>query len=219
MSRLFSQLENIGHDRTDVEGPGADQKAASEGVPPASTQAAPHDLSAAPPLSTATSAQQARPDYTPSSTVHSQISGYAISSQLSLSSRPQPPAIPSRSSWPVRLWFVSLLALIGLSLAMLLAPRDDGTAVRPAAQEPAGMAATPAANVAPPPPLPAPSRPVKTPAIVEERPVAAAPADKPAARRQPAPAEQPATAPRAPAGDAGCSEAMAAMNLCSASPR
>jgi hypothetical protein len=227
MSRLFSQLENIGHDRTDVERPAAGQEVGTAGVPPASTEAGPQNLSGAPPPLTEA---PARPNYSPASTVPSQIPGYTIASQLALSSRAQPPATPSRATWPVRLWLLSLLALIGLSLAMLLSPRDDNTAAQRPAPRPAGMALEPAEDDGPSLPPASPSSPAKAEATVETKPTtAAAPiartADKPVARRQPsqlsqpsqAPADKPATAPRAPAGDAGCSAAMAAMNLCSAS--
>nr|WP_217345122.1 hypothetical protein [Noviherbaspirillum sp. L7-7A]MBV0879346.1 hypothetical protein [Noviherbaspirillum sp. L7-7A] len=229
MSRLFSQLENIGHGRTDGETPGPDQEAASAAVPPASTQAGPQGLSAAsPPLTEA----PAKPNYGPASALQLQIPGYAIASQLALSSRPQPPAMPSRATWPVRLWFLFLLALIGISLAMLLTPRDDNASVKGPVPGPASMAVTPKADDEPlqPPDLPSPAR--KAQAAIEKKPGPAAtpiarPADPPIARRQPprssqpsqpsqAPADQPAAAPRTPAGDAACSAAMAAMNLCSA---
>ena len=220
MSRLFSQLENIGHDRTDVEKPAPDPQAATAGVPPASTQAGPQDLSAAPPPLTEA---PARPNYGPASTLQSQIPGYAIASQLALPSRPQPPATPSRATWPVRLWFLSLLALIGISLAMLLSPRDDTAPVQRQVPGPAAMAPE-LKDDEPLQPPGVPASPVKAEANIEKKstpavaPVAR-PADKPVARRQPSqpPADQPAAAPRAPAGDAGCSAAMAAMNLCSAS--
>lgn len=224
MSRLFSQLENIGHDRTDVERPAAEEQSGTAGVAPASTRAGPQNLSAMPPpLKEA----PAKPNYSPPSTVRSQMPGYAIASQLALSARPQPPAPPSRATWPVRLWFLSLLALIGLSLAMLLWPRDDTTVAQRPASRPAATALEPTEDDAllPPPALPvAPSASAKAGATAETKPTPAAapvarPADQPVARRQssqPA-ADQPATAPRAPAGDAGCSAAMAAMNLCSAS--
>ena len=146
MSRLFSQLENIGHDRTEVERPAADQEAAATGVPPASAQAGPQNQSAAPPPPTKA---PARPDYSAASTVHSQIPGYAIASQLALGSRPLPPAAAPRATWPVRLWLLSLLALIALSLAMLLSPRNDNTA----SPRPAGMALEPDADDEPSPPL------------------------------------------------------------------
>jgi hypothetical protein len=224
MSRLFSQLENIGHDRTDVEKPAPDREAATAGVPPAPTQAGPQDLSAAqPPLTEA----PARPNHSPASTLQSQIPGYAIASQLALSSRPQAPVTPSRATWPVRLWFLSLLALIGISLAMLLSPRDDTASVQRQVPGPAAMAPELKEDDEPlqPPGVPAPpSSPAKAEASIEKKSTPAAapvarPADKPVARRQPSqpPADQPAAAPRAPAGDAGCSAAMAAMNLCSAS--
>lgn len=226
MSRLFSQLENIGHDRTDVERPAANQEVGTAGAPPASTEARPHNPSAAPsPAADAPS----RPNYSSSSTAPSQIPGYVIASQLSLSSRPVVSAAPARATWPVRLWFVLLLALIGLSLAMLLSPRDDTTAVQHAAPRPAGMAPEPTEDDGPslPPAPPSPPAKTKAEAVVETRPATAAasvakPVDKPVARRQlpqpsPPPAEPSASAPRAPAGDAGCSAAMAAMNLCSAS--
>lgn len=225
MSRLFSQLENIGHDRTDVERPAANQEAADPGVPPASTQEGPQKLSAMPPPA---AIAPDRPNYSPSSAVQSHIPGYAIASQLALSSRPQPAAAPSRATWPVRLWFLSLLALIGLSLAMLLSPRDDSTAVQRPPPGAVGMTLTPSGDDEPlPSPLavpPSPSSPVKAETAVEKRPTPAATpiakaAEKPTARQQPPrpPSEQPTTAPRAPAGDVGCSAAMAAMNLCSAS--
>ena len=225
MSRLFSQLENIGHDRTDVEKPAPDQEAATAGVPPASTQAGPQNLSAAPPPLTEA---PTRPDYSPASTLQPQIPGYAIASQLALSSRPQPAAAPSRATWPVRLWFLSLLALIGLSLAMLLSPRDDSTAVQRPPPGAVGMTLTPSGDDEPSPSSipapPSPSAPMKAETAVEKTPTPAATpiakaAEKPTARQQPPrpPSEQPTTAPRAPAGDAGCSAAMAAMNLCSAS--
>jgi hypothetical protein len=227
MSRLFSQLENIGHDRTDVEKPAPDQGAATAGVPPASTQAGPQDLSAAPPPLTEA---PTRPNYSPASTLQPQIPGYAIASQLALSSGPRPPVTPSRATWPVRLWFLSLLALIGISLAMLLSPRDDTASVQRPAPGPAAMAPELKEDDEPlqPPGVPASpaasSSSVKAEAGIEKKSVPAAapvasPAEKPVARRQPSrpPADQPATAPRPPAGDAGCSAAMAAMNLCSAS--
>ncbi|WP_194713563.1 hypothetical protein [Noviherbaspirillum soli] len=224
MSRLFSQLENIGHDRTDVERPAASQEAGTAGAPPASAEARPHNLSAAP---SAAADVPSRPNYGSSSTASSQIPGYAIASQLSLSSRPAAPAEPSRTTWPVRLWFLSLLALIGLSLAMLLSPRDDTTAAQRAAPRPAGIAPEPTEDDEPSLPPVQPAPPAKAMAAVENRPTTAAasvakPADKPVARRQLSEpsqplADSPATPPRAPAGDAGCSAAMAAMNLCSAS--
>ena len=225
MSRLFSQLENIGHDRTDVEKPAANQEAADPGVPPAFTQEGPQKLSAMPPPA---AMAPDRPNYSPSSAVQSHIPGYAIASQLALSARPQPAAAPSRATWPVRLWFLSLLALIGLSLAMLLSPRDDTTAVQRPAPKAAGMTLEPSGDDEPSPSLPLPPAlppsPPEAETAVEKRPTPAATpiakaAEKPTARQQPPrpPSEQPATAPRAPAGDAGCSAAMAAMNLCSAS--
>lgn len=224
MSRLFSQLENIGHDRTDVERPAADQEADAAGSAPASTPAEPHHLSAAPPPPA--DAPPGR-QYSPASTAHPQIPGYAIASQLSLSSSPVAPSPPSRATWPVRLWFLALLTLIGVSLAMLLSPRDDTTASQRPAQRPAAIAPAPTDDDAPSLPPAAPSSPAKAKATVKTKPATAvAPVaravDKPVAQAQPPqpsekPAAPPATAPRAPAGDAGCSAAMAAMNLCSAS--
>lgn len=227
MSRLFSQLENIGHDRTDVERPAADQEVGSADAPPA-TQTRPHGPSA-PPLPA--SDAPLRPNYSPASTAPSQIPGYAIASQLSLSSRPVAPAAPSRASWPLRLWFISLLALIGLSLAMLLSPRDDTTAAQRATPRSTGMMQEPIDDDEPSLPTAPPASsaaPAKAKAAVDSIPAAAAasvarPVDKPVVRRQlpqpPAPPADPpaAAAPRAPAGDAACSAAMAAMNLCSAS--
>ena len=231
MSRLFSQLENIGHDRTDVERPAVHQAGGTADTAPPAPQTSPHGPSDVP-LPGADAAP--RPDYRPPSTAPSQIPGYAIASQLALSSRPVPAAAASRANWPVRLWFLSLLALIGLSLAMLLSPRDDTTAVQHAASRSAGVAPEPLDDDAPSlpspasPASPAPSSPpAKAKPAVEGTPATAAasvarPADKPLARRQlPQPSAPPAdpadAAPRAPAGDPGCSAAMAAMNLCSAS--
>jgi len=232
MSRLFSQLENIGHDRTDVERPAAHEAVGTAGAAPPATPARPQGPSAAP---LPAAGAPLRPNYSPPSTAPSQIPGYAIASQLSLSSRPVAPAAPSRASWPVRLWFISLLALTGLSLAMLLSPRDDTTAAQRAAPRSAGVAPEPTDDDAPSLPSPAPpapsSPPAKAQAAVESLPATAAasvakpaekPADKPVIRRQlpqpsAPPADPPAAAPRAPASDPACSAAMAAMNLCSAS--
>lgn len=226
MSRLFSQLENIGHDRTDVERPAAQEQAGTADVAPAPAQAGQQNLSAAPPPLTESPAQS---NFRPASaTVRSQMPGYAIASQLALSDRPQPPAPPSRATWPVRLWFLSLLALIGLSLAMLLWPRDDTTVAQHPAPRPAATAPEPTGDDAllPPPAVPAaPSASATAGATAQTKAAPAAapvarPADQPVARRQPSQpsTDQPATPARAPAGDAGCSAAMAAMNLCSASP-
>jgi len=228
MSRLFSQLENIGHDRTDVEKQAANQEAAEPGLPSASTQEGPHRMSAMPPPSATASD---RPNASPASAVQPHLPGYAIASQLALPARPHSAAAPSRATWPVRLWFLSLLALIGLSLAMLLSPRDDTTATPRPASRAAGMALGPGGDDEPSPSLPLspalpalPPAPPEAEAAVGKKPAPAATpiakaAEKPTARQQPPrpTPEQPTTAPRAPAGDAGCSAAMAAMNLCSAS--
>jgi hypothetical protein len=227
MSRLFSHLENIGHDRTDVERPAAEREASTAGAPPSPLETAPPPLPASPPPPPPPLTQNAaKPDYRPASSMQSQIPGYAIASQLSLSSRPQIPAAPSRPNWPVRLWFLSLLALIGLSLAMLLSPRDDTSAAQRSLRTRSGMALEPSsdAETSPPPQFPAaptvPASPVKAEAKVAARTdTAPPPAAKPLARREPSPpvADKPASAPPAPAGNASCSAAMAAMNLCSAS--
>ena len=231
MSRLFSQLENIGHDRTDVERSAAHQASDAESAPPTAAPTPPQGASATPlPAADA----PPRPGYALPSTAPSPLLGYAIASELSLPSRPVAAAAPSRAAWPVRLWFIALLALIGLSLAMLLSPRDDSAAPERASPQLAGMAPDPVENDAPSLPstaLPAPSTPpAKAKPAVESMPATAAtaaaavarPADKPVVRPAPAqpsapPADPPAAAPRAPAGDTGCNAAMAAMNLCSAS--
>lgn len=187
MSRLFSHLENIGHDRTETETPAparvADAAAALRpGMP----------VEAKSPDTLPASAPREQPG--PVSTVKPLMPGYAIASQLSLSSAQPLPAAPARATWPVRLWFISLLALIGVSLAMLLSPRP----------------APPAGTVAAPMP---PSLPI-TAAVEEAKPAmpSAAAAGSPSEQRQPS---LPARA-TAPAADPACSPAMAAMNLCSA---
>lgn len=221
MSRLFSHLENIGHDRTDVERPAAQQEVRMEGGPLPSMETAPPHPPASPSPQDA-----ARPNYRSVSATQSQIPGYAIASQLSLSSRPQLPAAPSRPVWPVRLWFLSLLALIGLSLAMLLWPREDTPAVQRSLPSQSGIVPEPSSDAgASSPQLPAvPASPAKAEAKVAAGTESGAtpsarPGAKPLAQREPPPpaADKPASAPAAPAGDAGCSAAMAAMNLCSAS--
>jgi len=223
MSRLFSHLENIGHDRTDVERPAAEPEGSMAGAPPSSVEAAPPPRPASPPP---LAQDAARPDYRPASAMQSQIPGYAIASQLSLSSRPQLPAAPSRATWPVRLWFLALLALIGLSLAMLLSPRENTPAAQRSLPARSGMVLEPSSDIEPPPAPQFPAVPAApAPPVKAEAKVAAgtgtapAPTAKPLARREPAPpvADRPASAPPAPAGDASCSAAMAAMNLCSAS--
>lgn len=211
MSRLFSHLENIGHDRTDAERTGVPPEVGAAAPPLPATEQGPQPSSASP---EAYSQAPARPDYRPASTVQSPLPGYAIASQLALSSAPQLHPPPSRPTWSVRLWFFALLALIGLSLAMLLLPREDGTAAQRSEPRASDITLEPPDDV-----KPSPSSVRAEAAAGAMNETADAPGPRSEVQRPPSPPAVAAPVPpaRAPAGDAGCSAAMAAMNLCSPS--
>lgn len=228
MSRLFSRLETMGQEPSEIPSPafpaGADRQD--------------------PPHATVAAAISAPGDAGPPA-MRPLVPGYAISSSIAM---PQSGPAQPRPAWPVRLWFASLLILVGASLAILAMPeRLLPLAARPApaATEPTPAAASAApASTAPasavpvaavPTPAPAPTV-RKIPAPAE--PLAAAPAPRAPARAAPAaaaaaaserptppvarnvvaaPAAAALAVPPPPAENAACSEAMRAMNLCSKS--
>ena len=204
MSRLFSRLENMGHDH--------DEGAPSAPPEEPGRQADAHGRAAAPAFSGARNdvpppTANAKPPLVP---------GYAIASALAMSLPPRP--IAAKPVWPARIWLASLLFLVGLSLLILALPERllplavqqvpapsarpsmDEEAEAPAAVAPA--ASHPAAARAASPTAPSAS------AIVV--PVPAAPVPR---------ADTRSTAAAPPRRDDGaaCTDAMLAMNLCSKS--
>lgn len=216
MSRLFSHLENIGRDPTAVAptdpAPGPDSGVVGSTAGQTASVSVPHAGTAPTSFARNVSGQagNAMPFSPPL------IPGYAIATELALPGPIAPPPARSRPLWTVRLWFFSLLALIGFSLAMLLVPvpapvaetapvRDGAPAgetapVAPTVQDSAVATALP----------PAPAGPKPPPAASEPRPAREA--------APPAP-PMPVSAPPDAASRASCSEAMAAMNLCSTPAR
>ena len=217
MSRLFSQLENMGHDRDedapsaspDEQGRQADahDRSAASGFPDVTGSPTTHGAGSDSPASTATAKTPA---------IRPLVPGYSISSSLAMPRSGLPVAV--RPIWPVRVWLVSLLLLIGLSLLILAMPdRLPPLALRQQAIPPErAPAAAPA--ITPAVPAPAAASKPESPAapsastIINRLPAAPAPrAETHSAAAAPSPA-----APR-PADGAACSDAMLAMNLCSKS--
>lgn len=202
MSRLFSRLEDIGHDQTDTVPPAESALKADTHADAASLVPSDDDTR------TPDAGMPGQPAMAPL------VPGYAIPSRLAVS--PQLRPVAARPVWPVRLWLASLLLLIGLSLLMLALPEH----LLPLAvqQRPAGAA----------PDVPAVSRPDATPARPAAtppasavtgmvRPVPTAPAPRAEPRTTRPVATPAAPAPSQPNGSPACSEAMLAMSLCSKS--
>jgi hypothetical protein len=211
MSRLFSRLENMGHDH--------DEGAPSAPPDEQGRQADAHDRypvpgsSGAPAMHGAGSVMPAFAATVKAPTIPPLVPGYSISSSLAMPRSPLP--VAARPVWPVRIWLVSLLLLIGLSLLVLAMP--DRLLSLALQQQPTPPERAPAAAPAATPAVPAPAtaakpeRPAAPPAsaIITPLPAVRAPrAETDSGAAAPAPA-----APR-PAGGAACSDAMLAMNLC-----
>lgn len=197
MSRLFSRLETLGQEPNEGTAPaaaaGTDHHADTHGgmTVPAAAPAPVGTVAPALPL----------------------VLGYAISPDLPM---PPPGATLARPVWPVWLWLLSLIGLIVLSLAVLVMP--ERLLLRPASHQ--SQPTVPATDTAV-------SAPPAAAVVTQERPLARAAstgATVPgaAAPTAPAPAPAPAPAARNPAAaappateNAGCSQAMRAMNLCS----
>jgi hypothetical protein len=208
MSRLFSRLENMGHDH--------DEGAPSAPPEEPGRQADTHELAAAPAFPGARSdiplpAATARPP-----TMPPLVPGYAIASALAMSLPSRP--IAARPVWPTKIWLASLLLLLGLSLLILalperLLPLAAQQAPAPSARPSTDGEPEAPASVAPaaaPPAAARPASPTVPSASAIVVPVPAAPAPR---------AETPSTAAAPPRRDEGaaCSDAMLAMNLCSKS--
>jgi hypothetical protein len=217
MSRLFSRLENMGHDH--------DEDAPSASPDEQGRQADAHDRHPAPGSSdfpgssTTHGAGSGMPAFTATAkatTIPPLVPGYSISSSLAMP-RPSLP-IAARPGWPVRIWLVSLLLLIGLSLLILAMPdRLLPLALRQQAI-PTERAPAAASAITPAAPAPAAAAKPESPAAPSAStiilPLPAAPASR--AETHSAAAAPSPTAPRAADG-AACSDAMLAMNLCSKS--
>jgi hypothetical protein len=199
MSRLFSRLENASQDRT-------------ENDPPLLHH------SAEPPSETAAQSAAGIPaEPSPAMAATPVIPDYAISSRVGLASGQPAHAFPTLpAAWPVRLWFFSLLSLIGLALLTLALPAQHGLLSaqrldsRPGAR-PQAAALPPSTARATPPAVPVGVAP-------DARPTPAAPAL--VIQREPRPIEPAPSAHTTPLpGPAqrnteNCSEVMLAMNLC-----
>ena len=230
MSRLFSRLENRGQDPDDSVAPAspseADRPTAGQVEPGASAPASPdskHDLH-----------KDALPAQPP--VMQSMVPGYAIASSLGMGVPPT--HVVARPVWPVWVWMLSLLLLLGSSLLILALP---DRLLPPVQRQPAAIApplvkpATPVATATPAVPAPAtatPAVPAPGPATIARTDSSAAsspaasaalapvrtPALPRASRAAPALAATPeAVTPPDPTESAACSEAMLAMNLCSKS--
>ena len=214
MSRLFSRLENMGPDHDedapsaspDEQGRQADahDRSAASGFPDVTGSPATHGAGNDSPASSATAKTPA---------IRPLMPGYSISSSLAVP-RPSLPVV-ARPIWPVRIWLVSLLLLIGLSLLILAMPdRLLPLALRQQAIPPERAPAAPVITPAVPAPAAKPESPAAPSAstIINRLPAAPAPraeTHSAAAARSPAALR--------PADGAACSDAMLAMNLCSKS--
>jgi hypothetical protein len=200
MSRVFYGLEKTPQDRT-------------ENDPPLL-----HHLAESPAETAAQSATGIPTGPLPATTAAPPIPDYAISSRAGPTSKQPAHAVPTApAAWPVRVWFFSLLSLIGLALLTLALPAQHGLLSprrldsRPGARPQA--AASPPSSTARATPPAAPSG-----AAPEASPAPAAPA--PAIQREPRPTRPAPSAHTMPLpghvqrNTANCSEAMLAMNLC-----
>lgn len=234
MSRLFSRLENRGQDQSGSAPPAP----STEGDRPGP---APFDAGAPVPARPGSDADVHDATASAAPAIRPLVPGYAIATSLGIAA-PSAPVV-SRPVWPVWFWLLSLLLLLAFSLLVLMLPErllPLSWQTPPAA--PAAVAPVTTAPPLPPPtpraepragrastaPATAPAEPVAVPpgpaAPVTAGPAAVARSGSPSA---PAPASRAAEAPAAaivpPAvpeatGNAACSEAMRAMNLCSTSP-
>jgi hypothetical protein len=200
MSRLFSRLENASQDRTEND---------------------PSLLHHSPEPSAETAAQSAAEiptEPSPAMAAAPLIPDYAISSRAGLASGQPARAFPTLpAAWPVKLWFFSLLSLIGLALLTLALPAQHGLLSsqrldsRPGAR-PHAVALPPSTARATPPAAP----PVGV--APDAKPTPAAPAlDIQRETRPIKPAQSAHTTPLpgpAQRNTENCSEAMLAMNLC-----
>jgi hypothetical protein len=146
------------------------------------------------------------------------VPGYAISSSLAMPALPGP--VATRPVWPVRIWLVSLLLLVGLALLILAVPErllPLSRQQRPALPERVQEVTTPSVRApsAAPTATVLPPRPTVPSASTVAIPIPTPRASR-AETRSRAAAPVPAT-PVAPPEDAACSAAMLAMNLCSKS--
>lgn len=212
MSRLFSRLETMGHDH--------DEGAPSAPPDEQGRQADAHDHSAVPDSPAMHGAGSGILAFTApvrAPTIRPLVPGYSISSSLAMP-RPALP-VAARAVWPVRIWLVSLLLLIGLSLLILAIP--DRLASLAPQQQPTPQERAPATAPATSPAAPAPA-----PAVAAKLESPAAPSASAIVTLLPAPraethsgavAPVPVPAAPRPVDGAACSDAMLAMNFCSKS--
>ena len=228
MSRLFSRLENKGQDPDDSVAPASP----SEADRPTAGQVEPGDSAPASPDSKHDLHKDALPARPP--VMQSMVPGYAIASSLGMGVPPT--HVVARPVWPVWVWMLSLLLLLGSSLLILALPdrllppvQRQPAAIAPPLVKPATpvATATPAvpATATPAVPAPSPATIAQTDSSTASSPAASAalapvrtPALPRASRAAPALAATPeAVTPPDPTESAACSEAMLAMNLCSKS--
>jgi hypothetical protein len=212
MSRLFSRLENMGHDH--------DEGAPSAPPDEQGRQTDAHDRYPAPGSSGNPGSQTVHgagsdiPAFTATvspPSIRTLVPGYSISSSLAMP--PQRLPVAARPVWPVRIWLVSLLLLIGLSLLILAMP--DRLLPLALQQQTTPPERAPAATSAAAPA--AADRPESPAAPSASTTITSLPATRtPRAETHSAAAAPSPAAPR-PADGAACSNAMLAMNLCSKS--
>jgi hypothetical protein len=209
MNHLFSRLENAGQDRTK------------------NNPASMHHPAVSPAERATQSAAGIPTESLPTMAAPSLIPAYAIPSRAAPGSEQSAHAIPTPpAAWPVRLWFFSLLSLIGLSVLTLALPArhallspqrlDDRPDARPQAAT-LPRSATPS-TATPPAQAPAQAAPGVAPGA---KPAPAAPLAIQRETRPAKPAPLARTAPlpgHAQRHPANCSEAMLAMNLCTTPP-
>ena len=199
MNRLFSRLENATRDRTENDPPSL------------------HHPTESPTETAARSAAGMATEPPPARAAAPLISNYAFFSRAGLASGRPAHAFPAPpAAWPVKLWVLSLLSLIGLALLTLALPAQHGLLSsrrmdsRPGAQPPAAAL---------PPSTARATSPAAPPGVASgARPTPAAPAlaiQREPRPTKPAPLAHPTPLPGpAQRNTANCSEAMLAMNLC-----